>query len=265
MADIPGQDSLDAILLALQHERDRVRYQALDRLRTFAYAAKRDEEEEALPPTNIDQLWDNDPARIYQRKRVVEALLTALKDPSARIRAYVAVLLWKVKTLEVQSALLRHLRNDPSDFVRRSCAIGLQWNPDSPQRREGLIAALHDPSRDVLVPVIQALGKLGDTEAVAPLHTVLKHPSWDVRFRACETLVHLRAVDQDVVHLLEELNQGAEAEEYNQMATSLDEQLEDLDMRLRKEYGLAEPTEPEPDAHMETTHAVLEQARRLLR
>ncbi len=49
------------------------------------------------------------------------------------------------------------------------------------------------------------------------MRVILSHPSWRVRFLACEALVRLHAVDPHVVSSSVELNEQSDAEQYNEV------------------------------------------------
>lgn len=248
MDDIPNHDNLEEILVGLQAEETTVRERAIDRLHSYTcrVAAPRND---ALTQAEAIEEWGRKHRQCFQERSIVEALLAAIDDPSVRVRRYAALMLGHPTAPEAQASLLRHLREDPVENVRTICAMSLDSSPNTPQKVQGFMDALRDANHRVVSPACKSLGKLGDPRAVEPLRAVLSHPCWNVRFKACEALVRLQAADLRLVSLLEELNQQAEADIYNESVHKRNE--------LSAEFM---PTA----ARAQTTEEVLDQARRAL-
>lgn len=65
-------------------------------------------------------------------------------------------------------------RNDDSEYKTRLDAVHMASREDSPGRLATLRAALHDPSIDISMSAIQALGELKDAESVPALEAILQ-------------------------------------------------------------------------------------------
>jgi HEAT repeat protein len=141
------------------------------------------------------------------RDSAEEALLGALRDEDAALRAAAAQALRDVYTLAAVDALTTAL-GDPSPEVRAPAATGLlsiarasgvpaflsgNGNHDVYQQALGavdpLIPLLQDENEAVRVAVVAALDGLGDVRAIAPLIPLLADPSQPVRVRAAQALV----------------------------------------------------------------------------
>jgi HEAT repeat protein len=254
MTNEPQKDDLDTILRALHDEQVTIREQASERLHAYVISAS----SKGLNAPHIEgptlEDWDRAYIQQLQDIRIVEALQTAMEDSSARVRRHAASLLGSVTTTEAQEALLRHLHDDPADPVRVACVFALGTHPYTPRKVQGLIAALHDPSDQVVSLACLSLGKAEHPQALEPLHSILSHTSFKIRFYACEALVRLKSVDLEVVNLLEELNQQPEVQRLNEMQQKKNEMISRGDP-----LGITEP-----QARAQTCQAILEQARRLL-
>ncbi len=234
--NMPERDNLEDILEDLRHEQPEIRQYAIQRLEVYSFRAYDEAEVDSL------EAADKIRTRLLQDPRVVDALLIAIGDPSARIRGGAALLLGHGETLEGQDALLRHLQTDPTDSVRKMCAMALGHTPNTPQKLEGYLSALRAPDYQIVFSACINLGKIGEKKAVEPLRAILTHSSWKMRFRACE-----------VVNLLEALNRHREAEEHNEM--------------IRGNAALSAKFDPQAadrDVEAGTTQGMLEKARRAL-
>jgi len=146
--------------------------------------------------------------------QAVSALVPALEDPTAQVRAAAALALGGLAAPEAVPSLVQHLRHDDTEGIRAMCAASL-WLIGDRRAVPGLIEALNDPSQQVVGAVCRALGELGDPAAVEPLHSLLFHLSWHVRFQACWALDKLGATDATVLAALEQLAQEPEAADHN--------------------------------------------------
>jgi HEAT repeat protein len=245
MAQEPQKENLENILSALRDEQRTVREQAIDRLGIYVNSAGSEAENDHLTEAEALKAWDEARTQQLQDSRIAEALLVSIDDPSDRVRCVSALLLGDVLTPEAQESLIRHLLHDPARNVRTVSVMALGHLPYTTRKMEAFIAALQDSEDTVVSGACGDLGRIGNPQAIEPLQNVLSHPSWEVRFKAGEALVRLKAVNLRVVHLLDELNRQPEAHEYNEI------------------MGKANKLNP-PEAQALTTQAVLDQARHLL-
>jgi len=87
---------------------------------------------------------------------------------------------------EGMQALREALNTDDDPRIRQMASFFLGSTRDS-RAVEPLIAALHDPEKDVRAHAVMALVKLGSV-AVRPLTAALCDEDWRVQYRACEAL-----------------------------------------------------------------------------
>src|SRR5260221_3530841 len=152
MTNEPHKDNLEDILNALQDEQTTVREQAIQRLQSYVNSAGSEGENNTLTKAQAHEVWGRARIQQLQDSRIVEALLVAIEDPSARVRASTAFLLGDVTSSEAQEALIRHLRNDPMHQVRMMCVGSLGYRPYSPLKVQGFISVLQDPHYQVVFP-----------------------------------------------------------------------------------------------------------------
>jgi HEAT repeat protein len=100
------------------------------------------------------------------------SLTTALGDADERVRALAAEALGRLKGVKPLQPLIAILQKDPSFMVRRSTAEALGEMGDS-QAVPPLIEALRDKEARVRVSAAKALAKLKDLRAAAPLASAL--------------------------------------------------------------------------------------------
>jgi HEAT repeat protein len=145
-------------------------------------------------------------------------LLNALEESDDRLRRRAAWILTKPSFKEfsgVTNAFISHLRNDSSDDVRLTCAIGLM-SRETPQVREVYIHAIKDKNEKVAQISCLQLGSYGGEKAIAALFERLAHNStWCVRLQICKALITAKAADQRVVTTLEKMSLEPEAKEYD--------------------------------------------------
>jgi HEAT repeat protein len=247
MVNEPESHNLDDILRALQHEQETVRERAIQRLKIYSLWAGKDPKHTPITEEESKEAWERR-SQFLQRNAIVEVLLAAMEDSSSVVRTHTALMLGQATACAgAQDALLRHLRNDQVPRVRMMCAVSLSWTQQSLEKFDGFVAALQDSHYQVVSHASLGLGEMGDKRAIEPLKTVLSHSSWQVRFSACQALVHLEAVNHQVIEVLEEVNRQSEAQDHDRMLLDMEE--------LYKAAGEAMP---------ETTTAILARARALL-
>lgn len=150
--------------------------------------------------------------------RVVTALVRALDDPDDGLRGTVAMLLGQIGARG--DLLLAHLQNDPSPTVRYWCLRNF-W-PGDTRALEAYAAALEDSDDRVLIEACIKVGLMRrqictpfKDEVVPALRRLLEHPTWRVRFQACEAFYKIGAVEERIVTTLEELRGQPAAVEYD--------------------------------------------------
>lgn len=136
----------------------------------------------------------------------VPALINALVDKSAQVRANAAFILGKLGDDAALSPLI-HTLKDADPHVRKEAAVALSAFRD--QRMVlPLIALLHDPSSEVRRAVAATLGLQGDTRAVEPLNDAFLHDADERVRRAAQEAIHRigeRAQQQRVEELSAEM------------------------------------------------------------
>jgi hypothetical protein len=221
---------------------------AIQRLRGLVARAAKEETAGADPEIAGGQRpFDEARHRILNRPEIASALIGALEAPSARVRAKAALLLWHVDSSETESALIHHVRHDAVDHVRMICVRAL-GDRRSPAVWNALVQALRDPQEKVVSGVCIKLGVWCAVGAVEPLQRLLDHPAWHVRYRSCQSLINLDAVDERLIAALETLVSPPEAAMHDEIIVDANEH--------REELGLG----PEPWL---TCAETLEQARRM--
>lgn len=183
-------------------------------------------------------------------RRAVGALLRALHDPEAKVRAMAALCLGGLCSTRAAQALAGHLREDVSANVRTTCSVALGWI-DAPLATDALIGALADPEVKAVSMATIGLARKGDARAVAPLKQLLARDSWKLRLDACETLLRLGVADDQIVAALEDLGGQPEAADHDRMMDEF--------AQLNREKGLRAGPSPGPRKMGE----LLAEARRL--
>lgn len=249
MTDSNNSEELQKIIAELADPDHGRRETAMMRLKRFVNVAAEDGMVVDGMPTD-EQLnsWHSAEQRVLNKPQIAEALIRAIDDDQAKIRALAAIELRDIEAREAERALVNHLRHDPHHQVRMMCVSSLRSRKPCPPV-EVFIEALDDPHAEVVYVACKALGDLEDPRAVIPLRRMTNHESWNVRFNACEALVRLRAVDAEVVAELEALAQLPEAAEHDEIMQKV--------VRMDKLVGGTFKQPP-------TTRAVLNHARRLL-
>lgn len=206
---------------------------------------------ELVRRTGVNRLRD------FPGPEALVLLRAALEDSSAHVRATAVLALESEHTKEVIPDLIRHLSDDPSDYVRAICAFTLMWVQDL-RTFEPLVDALKSDDSRLRSAATTALGRLGDQRAIPPLMEVLNDPQWTIRCGAAWALLDLRAADERLVTAIEQLAQQPEAEDWNLCAA---ESVHDLDMMRDL---AAEAGDPAPRAQP-TLEEMLGAGRELLR
>ena len=134
--------------------------------------------------------------RDQQDDQVLAALVSAMDDPDDGLRADVAFILGL--RAAGYDLLVAHLRTDPSAFVRASCAVALTNDWFSPAI-EAFMEALEDAADAVVITACNVLGGAGDQRAVTPLRRLFQHSSREVRLCACQSLLRLIGVSEELL------------------------------------------------------------------
>lgn len=164
---------------------------------------------------------------MMRSKKAVPALVSVLGDSDSDVRKSATYALWNIGDERAIQPLIGEL-NDPNRAVREAAAEALQalgWRAQTTEEKALLAVAVHDwdmasqlgkDAFDILVATlkdhdkeiqqgaIEALGKIGDPQALEPLFDMLKHWEPDVRraaLRALSIIHDPRAVDAILVLL----------------------------------------------------------------
>ena len=155
---------------------------------------------------------------IIGESRAVPQIVEALKDPDAGVRHESAIALGHIGDPRAVSPLIESL-NDAKENVRMAvmatlCSLGEHaigplsghwWtrmkrsagghrslsSPSANRPVESLIHALKDQSPGIRRGVIEVLGQIGNTRAIAPIMTELNDPERLVRIEAVRSLAAL--------------------------------------------------------------------------
>lgn len=93
MAHEPQKYNLEDILSALQDEQAMVREQAITRLEAYANLAGNEATYDTLSEAEAIKAWRKSRAQRMQDSRIVPAIMVAIEDSSARLRAHTALFL----------------------------------------------------------------------------------------------------------------------------------------------------------------------------
>jgi len=149
------------------------------------------------------------------------ALVSALTDPSPRVRAAVAAALGERAEQPVESSLASRLFADKDKFVRKTIAYALARFSGS-DRAAALISALKDKDPEVRGAAAVSLGDHADASAVNALSTCLSDKSPFVRAQAAHALgMNKRDAMQTVPALINVLEKDSDEEAKRQAATAL--------------------------------------------
>ncbi len=157
------------------------------------------------------------------RRRVADALLSALNDENEDVREQALAVLAGMRDPRAIPGLLKALR-DPSAEVRGQALNGLAQF-DTPEATEGVLSALKDQSADVrqraarLMGLLATRGRLNDPKFVAVLAGLLKDAAPEVRMQAIGALGRMRR--PDAVPLLLPMLKDTNAEVREQAAVAL--------------------------------------------
>jgi HEAT repeat protein len=134
-------------------------------------------------------------ARNFDDPAVVQALIVALDDPSAKVRLYSVESLILLEATDAVPRLCELMVNDSSDEVRREAidALGRLGDPRAVPALVGLL----EQTADDMPPLnaIWALGQLGDPQALAVLSRLRDNKDPYVSYNANQALRRLRAPD----------------------------------------------------------------------
>ncbi len=235
MDDDRNSDEQRRVLDDLEHGDSATRDKAMMSLKRLAGFAANKVDDESLPFPERLRRWGEAEHAFIDRPDIGRALLAAMEDASPRVRGRAAIELQCVRSPDAERALIEHLRNDPHGQVRMMCVSSLRSRRPMPPLQV-FIDALRDPRDEVVYIACMALGESGQVGAEDPLREILDHPSWNVRFYACRSLLQLGAVDARVVAELEALTAAPEAAKHDDLVRR------HKDLNARLESGTAPPT-----------------------
>lgn len=133
-------------------------------------------------------------------------LLVALRDPEARVREASASRLGELGLMASAPTLIERLSGDAWPFVRVAAARSLALLGASPPIDTALAAALTDPSTEVRVLSLRALGRRGARQQIAAIRKRFQDPKEEAPVRAAA----VRALgDLCDAALLDELTKSA--------------------------------------------------------
>ena len=149
------------------------------------------------------------------------ALISALTDPSPRVRAATASGIAERREAPAVPLLAACLAKDKDAFVRKMTAYALAGFRGI-DRTAALTAALKDKDSEVRGAAAVSLGDHEDADTVAPLITALSDKNAFVRAQASHALgVNASAATQAVVALIRLLTSDEDGEVKRQAATAL--------------------------------------------
>jgi hypothetical protein len=146
--------------------------------------------------------------------RIMEALISVLRDPEADVRCYAAEALGSVSGDEPHDIEPLIMCLHDSDYnVRAAAAYSLRKYREESRVVESLITVLRsDANPGVRANAAYTLGKSGDTRAIEPLMAALPHEDADVRYYAAEALGEVG--DQRALEKLEQMAREDRGETY---------------------------------------------------
>jgi HEAT repeat protein len=135
---------------------------------------------------------------------LLSELLSALNDPSSRIRALAANVVSDVVVRQSVKRLILAFESDSDPEVRVACAscfkrIGLT------EIEESLGPAVYDDNENIVSAAISALVDIHSLSPVHQLTALLGHQSWKVRLSASQALVKLSYVTPLVIETINQL------------------------------------------------------------
>src|SRR2546425_1466199 len=152
--------------------------------------AKRDKTEDLVKELIHEEDWKRMNATAELLKRgpdAVRHLLAALTDENPRLRAEVALMLWRIKDRTAGVPIVK-LLTDPEPIVRTAAAEALQHVADD-AALAALVRLLEEPEpRDTAAA---GLGRFEDPRALEPLVAMLKSQDPTARRMAAEALEQL--------------------------------------------------------------------------
>ncbi|MHB1455739.1 MAG: HEAT repeat domain-containing protein [Armatimonadota bacterium] len=142
----------------------------------------------------VQSLADYDP-----EPRIRSVLIRLIEDPVPGIRISAAHGLADYEDAEVREALINHLRNDDSKFVRSTCASSLHHIGGA---NDEIIKALSDADAGVRTSAVCALRDLMCTNALPHITQLLDDPDWNVRYNVCLSMMNLGVSNDRVIETL---------------------------------------------------------------
>src|SRR3989442_251830 len=197
--------------------------------------AKRDKTEDLVKELIHEEDWKRMNATAELLKRgpdAVRHLLAALTDETLRLRAEVALMLWRINDRTAGVPIVK-LLTDPEPIVRTAAAEALQHVADD-AALAALVRLLEEPGpRDTAAAV---LGHLKDSGAMGPLVAMLKSQDPTARRMAAEALEQLadpRSADA-WIEAMGDLELRAVASRSLKRIAELRERIEDILNSLRE-------------------------------
>lgn len=164
--------------------------------------------------------------RRFEMSESVAALLRALEDPVAPVRATAALALGGMRAPGALEPLLHLLLHDESGYVRAISGTALGWLDHDPRAAAAFAAALKDEEWKVVTAACAQVEEWGLPEAVPALLPLLDHPRNFVRESACSALVALGVRDPKIVATLEALVADPERSERERFGIAVGRLLE---------------------------------------
>lgn len=145
-----------------------------------------------MPTENIDELLaklgSDSPAVRYTAanklgklgdESAIDPLIDAMDDEDEKVRDNVIFALGELRALKSSHRLIRLVKSDKSDRIRKSAAkaLGLMKAADA---LDALIGALKDTDFRVRKSAARSLGKIEDIKALPALREALKDPNYTV-------------------------------------------------------------------------------------
>ncbi|HOK54596.1 MAG TPA: HEAT repeat domain-containing protein [Armatimonadota bacterium] len=163
-------------------------------------------------------------------KRAIPPLLEVLEFGEEKNRAFAALALPipsfdpKNYLPEVIPPLIDHLLYDPSAEVRQACAAVLaceQYKLKDPDIDNALWSALDDPDIRPRAYAAKFFIYVKDKRIASRLKEWLNDPNWAVRYTACDGLVELNEVNEQVLQTIQQLQQDPDAIAHDQLLSQM--------------------------------------------
>jgi HEAT repeat protein len=126
----------------------------------------------------------------------VEILIQTLDDPDNIIRRSGVKLLGRLVNVDNQQGIVALIKalNDPDNIVKLSAAEAL-GEIGNLQAIEELVKALDDPDYHCQINAVEVLGKIGNLQAIEGLIKALNHPNDSIRYEAIKILEQISSTE----------------------------------------------------------------------